>query len=120
MGLWPLLLGVSCCGFGVFCVLRPQAFAGLTTTRDYSQQRYFVNFSTDTLQTIGFSGGFDKGTVINFVPPIGAEPDLADRTFIEAELRWRPIDRLRVDTSLLSTDLEDREGRGTIFTNRIG
>jgi hypothetical protein len=99
--------------------LRPQDFAGLTTTRDYSQRRYFVGFSTDTLQTIGFSGEIDKGTVINFVPPIGAGPELADRLFIEAELLWRPIDRLRVDTSVLSTDLEDREGRGTIFTDRI-
>ena len=99
--------------------LRPQDFAGLTTTRDYSQRRYFVGFSTDTLQTIGFSGGFDTGTVINFVPPIGEEPELADRLFIEAELLWRPMDRLRVDTSLLSTELEDREGRGTIFTDRI-
>jgi hypothetical protein len=26
---------------------------------------------------------------------------------------------LRVDTSLLSTELEDRDGRGTIFTDRI-
>jgi Domain of unknown function (DUF5916) len=99
--------------------LRPQDFAGLSTTRDYSQRRYFVGFSTDTLQTIGFAGGFDKGTVINFVPPIGAEPELADRMFIEAELLWRPMDRLRVDTTLLSTELEDREGRGTIFTDRI-
>ena len=53
------------------------------------------------------------------MPPIGEEPELADRLFIEAELLWRPMDRLRVDTSLLSTELEDREGRGTIFTNRI-
>ena len=29
------------------------------------------------------------------------------------------MDRLRVDTSLLSTELEDRDGRGTIFTDRI-
>jgi hypothetical protein len=29
------------------------------------------------------------------------------------------MDRLRVDTSLLSTELEDRGGRGTIFTDRI-
>jgi hypothetical protein len=99
--------------------LRPQDFPGLTTTRDYSQRRYFVGFSTDSLQTIGFAGGFDTGTVINFVPPIGQEPELADRLFIEAELLWRPMDRLRVDTSLLSTELEDREGRGTIFTDRI-
>ena len=30
--------------------LRPQDFAGLTSTRDYSQRRYFVNFATDSLQ----------------------------------------------------------------------
>ena len=99
--------------------LRPQDFAGLATTRDYSQRRYFARFSTDSLQTIGFAGGVDTGTVINFVPPIGQEPELADRLFVEAELLWRPMDRLRVDTSLLSTELEDREGRGTIFTDRI-
>ena len=98
--------------------LRPQDFAGLTSTRDYSQRRYFVNFA-DSLQKFGFSGGFDTGTVINLVPPLGVEPELADRTFIEAELLWRPMDRLRVDTSFLSTELEDREGRGTIFTDRI-
>ncbi len=107
--------------------LRPQDFEGLTTTRDYSQRRYFFGFSTDTLQKVGFAGGFDVGTVINLVPPILPEleapeleePGLADRTFVEAELLWRPMDRLRVDTSLLSTELEDREGRGTIFTDRI-
>jgi len=99
--------------------LRPQDFVGLTTTRDYSQRRYFVAFGTDTLQKWGFSTNFDKGTVINFVPPIGAEPELADRTFVEAELLWRPIDRLRVDTTWLATELEDRAGLGTIFTDRI-
>jgi hypothetical protein len=99
--------------------LRPQDFAGLTTTRDYSQRRYFAGFSTDSLQTIGFAGGVDTGTVINLVPPIGEEPELADRLFVEAELLWRPMDRLRVDTSLLSTELKDRQGRGTIFTDRI-
>jgi hypothetical protein len=99
--------------------LRPQDFAGLTSTRDYSQRRYFAGFSTDSLQTVGFAGGFDTGTVINFVPPIGEQPELADRMFVEAELLWRPMDRLRVDTSLLSTELEDRQGRGTIFTDRI-
>jgi hypothetical protein len=102
--------------------LRPQDFAGLTTTRDYSQRRYFVDFSTDSLQKWGFGGGFDVGTVINLVPPIEPvpeQPELADRTFVEAELLWRPMDRLRVDTTLLSTELEDRTGRGTIFTDRI-
>jgi hypothetical protein len=99
--------------------LRPEDFAGLTTTRDYSQRRYFVGFSTDSLQKWGFGGGFDAGTVINLVPPVGEEPELADSMFIEGSLLWRPMDRLRVDTTLLSTELKDREGRGTIFTDRI-
>jgi hypothetical protein len=99
--------------------LRPQDFPGLSTTRDYSQERWFMNFSTDSLQKLGFSAGFDKGTVINFVPPLGVEPELADRTFVEAELLWRPMDRLRVDTTFISTSIDDRAGRGTIFDDRI-
>ncbi len=99
--------------------LRPQDFPGLASIRDYSQDRWFFGFSTDTLQKFGFAGGMDKGTVINFVPPLGAEPELADRTFIEAELLWRPMDRLRVDTSFISASVDDRAGRGEIFDDRI-
>jgi len=99
--------------------LRPDDFPGLLATRDYAQQRWFANFRTDTLQKVGFSLTFDEGTAINLVPPLGAEPDLADRTYVEAELLWRPMDRLRVDTTYLSISLDDRSGRGAIFDNRI-
>ena len=99
--------------------LRPQDFPGLASVRDYPQDRWFFNFSTDTLQKFGFSAGLDKGTVINFVPPLGLEPELADRTFIEADLLWRPMDRLRVDTSFISASVDDRAGRGSIFDDRI-
>ncbi|HUQ53117.1 MAG TPA: DUF5916 domain-containing protein [Gammaproteobacteria bacterium] len=99
--------------------LRPRDFVGLTTTRDYAQTRWFTNISSDPLQTFGFSFNYDQGTVINFVPPLGAEPELADRDYIEGSIRWRPIDRLRIDTTLLSTTLDDRNGRGKIFDDRI-
>jgi len=99
--------------------LRPQDFPGLATTRDYSQRRWFVDFSTDLFSKIGFELGYDEGSVINLVPPLGAEPELADRKQITAELRWRPIDRLRVDTTYLSTSLDDRGGRGSIFDDTI-
>jgi hypothetical protein len=99
--------------------LRPQDFPGLLATRDYPQRRYFIGFSSDSLQKVGFAGGIDSGTVINLVPPLGAEPELAQRRFLEAELFWRPVERLRLDTSLLSSHLEDRAGRGTIFRDRI-
>jgi hypothetical protein len=99
--------------------LRPRDFRGLLAARDYPQKRVFVNLSTNTLQKVGFSVSVDQGTVINLVPPLGAEPELADRTYVEAELLWRPMDRLRVDTTLLSTSVDDRAGRGTIFDDRI-
>jgi hypothetical protein len=99
--------------------LRPRDFPGLLTTRDYSQKRWFVNFSTDAQQTFGYSVTYDQGTVINLVPPLGVAPELADRAYIEGELRWRPIDRLRVDGTYLSTSLDDRSSGGRIFDDRI-
>jgi hypothetical protein len=99
--------------------LRPRDFPGLLATRDYSQKRWFTNFTTDVFSRLGFGLTLDEGTVINLVPPLGADPELADRTLIEASLRWRPIDRLRLDTTYLSTSLDDRAGRGAIFDDRI-
>jgi hypothetical protein len=99
--------------------LRPRDFPGLQTVRDYSQKRWFVNFSTDTQQTFGYGVTYDQGTVINLVPPIGVAPELADRAYIEGELRWRPIDRLRIDGTYLSTTLDDRASGGRIFDDRI-
>jgi hypothetical protein len=99
--------------------LRPRDFAGLATTRDYAQRRWFADISSDPLQTFGFSLSYDQGTVINLVPALGAEPELADRDYIEGSIRWRPIDRLRIDTTLLSTSISDRRGGGTIFDDRI-
>jgi Domain of unknown function (DUF5916) len=105
--------------------LRPQDFSGLTTTRDYSQDRWFMNLSTATLQKVGFSLALDRGTVINLVPRLAVppepfvEPELADRTYVEAGVLWRPIDRLSVDTTFLSTSLDDHAGAGKILDDRI-
>ncbi|HEX5049902.1 MAG TPA: DUF5916 domain-containing protein [Gammaproteobacteria bacterium] len=99
--------------------LRPPDFPGLTRTRDYSQERWYGELWSETFAKIGFYGYYDVGTVINLVPPFGAEPELADRKYWQAELRWRPMDRLRVDTNYLFTRLDDRNGAGMIFENRI-
>jgi hypothetical protein len=99
--------------------LRPRDFAGLLTTRDYSQQRWFANFSTDTFAKVGFEFNYDEGSAINLVPPIGVEPELADRESLSAAVRWRPIDRVRIDTTYISTSLDDRAGRGPIFDDEI-
>jgi hypothetical protein len=99
--------------------LRPRDFPGLLATRDYSQRRWFANITSDSLAKLGYNLNIDQGTVINLVPALGLQPELADRTVMEAGLRWRPIDRLRVDTTYLSTRLDDRNGGGRIFDDEI-
>ncbi len=99
--------------------LRPRDFAGLLTTRDYSQERWFVRLATDTFSKVGFSINYDDGTVINLVPPVGIEPELADRAVIETSLLWRPMDRLRVDTTYLSTRLDDHASGRRILDDEI-
>jgi hypothetical protein len=98
--------------------LRPGDFPGLVVPQDYSQKRWFAEFGTDIYQKVGFGVSYDDGSVINFVPAVGL-PTLADRTLVVADVRWRPIDRLRVDATYLSTSLDDRNGRGAIFDDRI-
>ena len=47
------------------------------------------------------------------------QPELADVKSAKLELLWRPLDRLRVDTTYLYTQLEDRDGSGEIFSDEI-
>jgi hypothetical protein len=99
--------------------LRPQDFPGLAATRDYSQERWYVEMGTDIFPKIGFFIFVEDGTTINFVPPLGDEPELADQVQSTIGLGWRPLDRLRIDTDYLYTRLDDRSGAGEIFENRI-
>jgi len=99
--------------------LRPKDFAGLTNNRDYSQHQWRVQLRTDSLSKFGFSADVRWGTAINLVPPVGLEPELADSLTTGLELLWRPMDRLRIDNTILFAELEDRNGGGKIFDNRI-
>lgn len=100
--------------------LRPDEFDNLTAPKDYSQNRWKVGFETERFLKVGFGVEVDWGTRINFVPPGGSEPELADFVATEADLLWRPIPPLRLDFAYLRTELKDRVGSGRIFTNTIG
>jgi hypothetical protein len=100
-------------------LLRPRDFSGLLAARDYQQERWYGEFWTEMFAKAGFYVYYDLGTVINLVPAVGAEPELADRKYWQTELRFRPSSRLRIDTNYLLTHLDDRNGGGAIFENRI-
>jgi len=99
--------------------LRPKDFPGLTANRDFHQEAWEMSISTNSLTKFGFGLEVESGTAINLVPTVGSEPELADMTSASLDMLWRPMDRLRVDTTYLFTELEDRGGAGKIFDNKI-
>jgi hypothetical protein len=99
--------------------LRPQDFPGLLSNKDFARESWSLAFETQAFSEVGIGAEITSGTAINFVPPAGMEPELADTATVELSLLWRPIDRLRVDTTYLYTELEDRGGAGKIFSNEI-
>jgi hypothetical protein len=100
--------------------LEPDEFDGLDAPKDFSQNRWGVEFDTERFQRVGFGVEVHVGTRINFVPPEGSEPELADFVATEADLLWRPIAPLRINVRYLRTELSDHGGSGRIFTNTIG
>ena len=99
--------------------LRPKDFSALLTNQDFHRDTANISFSTNSLNKFGFDLRVEEGTDINLVPPPGVAPQLADTFRTQFEMLWRPMDRLRVDTTYLFTKLDDRVGAGTIFSNRI-
>jgi len=98
--------------------LLPKDFAGLVSSRDYHREAWNATISTNSLSRFGFLAEVEVGTTINLVPPAGFEPELADTKSAWFDMLWRPMDRLRVDTSYLFTQLDELNG-GKIFDNRI-
>jgi hypothetical protein len=99
--------------------LRPQDFDGLTENRDYIQETMRLEFETQALATLGLSVALQSGEAINLSPPDGSMPEVVDSKDAEINVFWRPIDRLRIDNTLLHTELDDPMGRGSIFSNTI-
>ncbi|MEX0901768.1 MAG: DUF5916 domain-containing protein [Pseudohongiellaceae bacterium] len=100
-------------------ILRPQDFSGLPTTRVYDYDNWNVSYRNDFFSSLGFNVSYQAGTALNLVPPIGELPNVADSNSMDIGLTWRPIDRLRINNTLLRTELESRGGAGNIFSNEI-
>jgi hypothetical protein len=99
-------------------VLRPQDFAGLPVTTPYSYDFWSISYSNSMLSTLNLDVSYRDGTALNLVPAAGMLPEVADTSRVDISLLWRPLDRLRVNSTYLNTTLDTRAGL-KVFSNEI-
>ncbi len=99
-------------------VLLPGDFAGLTSTQNYDYDNWQLSFDDSSFSSLEFGVSYRWGTTLNLVPPRGTLPTVADTTRVDADMLWRPIDRLRVVNTYLNTKLE-MSGGEKVFSNEI-
>lgn len=99
--------------------LRPGDFATLRRPADFSRNRTRVSGSTEFLPQLGVSAVVFFGDGINFVPPEGVAPAVADELGANLTLTLRPTTALRWDATYLLRRLADRDTGRKIFENSI-
>jgi len=99
--------------------LRPADFEVLAENKDFERNRKGFFFETSYIPQVTVDMMYSWGTRINFVPPEGEEPVLADLTSSEVELTLRPLRAFRIDNTYILSRLRDRETGASIFNNHI-
>jgi hypothetical protein len=100
-------------------LLRPQDFFGLRENRDFSPRDIGVTFSSAYFSKAIFSATLTRGQTINFEPPFGREPFMADSGFRNIKVTLRPIQNVQIDNTYLETRLTKNDLNAHIFTDRI-
>lgn len=86
---------------------------------DYERDEIEFSVESQPLASFGFALGLARGEEIHLAPLPGLLPQQADSLYGEAEIRVRPIPRLRLDGNILYVRLEEPVGPGRFFTQRI-
>ncbi|MFB3920287.1 MAG: DUF5916 domain-containing protein [Terriglobia bacterium] len=100
-------------------MLRPRDFSALSENRTYSHHRSGIYFETAVDPRFGLNGQYTRGSIINYVPPAGQEPFLADLVRGGAGATFLPIKALRIQNSYTYEVLHDRQQGASIYNNHI-
>jgi len=100
-------------------MLRPQDYQVLPANRVYVHQHKGVYLGSQYIQPFTFNATYEWGTDVNFVPPAGQAPVLANLTDGQVSMIIRPLTRLEVDNTYLLERLTSREDNASIFNNHI-
>ncbi len=100
--------------------IRPVDFPVLKQNVDFGRSNPGLAFNSDYFKWVGVSGLIRWGQRVNFVPPNGQAPFLANATAGNASLTLRPLGRLRIDNSYLFELFRDRgPGGHMVFNDHI-
>jgi hypothetical protein len=100
-------------------LLPPKDYTTLAENRVFSHKQNGVYFASQPLPQMKLGAGYTRGTGINFLPPAGQPPALANVTNVNLSITLRPLTPLRVDNSYLLERLTDRANGASVFNNHI-
>jgi hypothetical protein len=100
-------------------LLRPKDNPTLAENQAFSHRRNGLYVGSQILPQMNLGAEYTRGTGINFLPPEGQPPALANVTDVNLSITLRPLTPLRVDNSYLLERLTDRAAGASIFNNHI-
>ena len=99
--------------------LRPADLPVLSSNRDFRLSTQRILFRTSYFPELTVTGFMTFGTDVNFVPPVGVLPTLAEATTVNASVTLQPGTKLKVDNAYVLSRLTDRETGARMFDNHI-
>jgi len=99
--------------------LRPKDYSALPANKTFGEPYKFIGFFAQPLPSFSMRMIAFRSASINYNPPDGVAPYLADEEFIESAATVRPLTALGIENSYLLDRLRDRQSHSVAFTNHI-
>lgn len=101
--------------------LRPVDFNEFSVNQDFAGSRKGFYLDTSYFPEVSFRWDFSVGTRINYYPPEGEEPGLANVTSTNLGMILRPLTPLRIQNTYILERLTGRSnfGKSSVFNNHI-
>jgi len=100
-------------------LLRTKDFTSLPKDQAFSHKRNGFFLGSQILPQVSLKAQFTRGTGINFLPPSGEPPGLANVTRANLGIILRPLTPLRIQNTYLLERVTDRARGASIFNNHI-
>ncbi len=99
--------------------LRPQDFTTLAKTTKFPQNFRGGDFTTQITKAASVTISYYRQVSINFDPPVGKAPFLANQDSLSSTIGLRPLTALSIDNSYILNRFTNRHGPNSVFNNHI-